>query len=101
MLRLISLKRFAEAERHCESVLTVFPNDPLFLSLSAEVLMNIGHDEDALDVYQISLSLDARQHAALLNVGAILLRNNQFEEAIPFLEAATELDRLARAQILE
>ncbi|MEP1789960.1 tetratricopeptide repeat protein [Reichenbachiella sp.] len=65
---------------------------PVILKRFAELLSDIGKNEDAFIAYKKALELSPDDAEILNNFGGLLLENRQFEEAIPLLKRSGEID---------
>jgi predicted Zn-dependent protease len=82
---------WSEAERLYRQVLSVRPELPGAHSSLGVVLQAQGKDAEAAEQFRAELALDAKNHFALFQLGAWLLRHGESGEAVRLLNTARAL----------
>ncbi|CAN5842878.1 hypothetical protein BH23GEM6_BH23GEM6_09810 [soil metagenome] len=88
----LSSQQFEEAFATCERALAIVPRSTFALYGKATALLNLERDQEALQVYQQLLEVDAAHQDALLGAGLAASRLEQSDVAMGFYARYMELD---------
>jgi tetratricopeptide (TPR) repeat protein len=80
-----------EALRHFEDAARLSPQVGYRLGFAAALNL-AGRNQDAIEQYQQVLTQDPREQQALKELGSLLNRMNRFDDAIPYLTRAVEVN---------
>lgn len=67
-------------------------SNPTILKRFAELLSDLGKNQDAFIAYKKALKLSPEDPEILNNFGGLLLENRQYNEALPLLKKSAEID---------
>ncbi len=93
--RYIRLERWEDAERNLKAALRLEPGNPgnaLLLSNLGYVQSQLGHTNEAIDSYTVSLSIAPRSAVVLSNRGLAYLQAKRYDEAMSDLNASLAID---------
>lgn len=87
----LNLKEFDEAKACFEQILKASPNDIDALTSLTQILQVQGRDEEALEIYNKLLSIDAKNVSYHINIANIYLKKGDNEKALETLLSAKEI----------
>ena len=91
VMAMVRDRRYPEAERAIRSYLRYVPEDGKMRSLLGKVLCGNGNYAEAADVYYVILLNDPGNFIARNNLGVVLARKRQPDEAVRELQEAFEI----------
>jgi len=89
---LIALGQFDAAERVAQRAIAMRPDDPKSLLLNSSVASETKSKEDAVQVFDYSVSRRSRDSVFVIEIGNLALKKGWIDDAIRYFEMARKID---------